>query len=630
MQDLRDLSPAEFEQWFAKATPQERRAFFEAEQQALEVPPQLTPLAQQAEQDLENEILAATTSSRFPKLQLAQIAKWHGTPLEIVEQIANTVLQRRTGQDAEEVEFNTVISQVKKLEEIQDAGLREWKLQALARKFKRTPNQLMAAYNKALCQQAPVIPLSVAEFRAMHSQEMQWLLHGWAPAASTILIHGDGGAGKTLFLYEVMECILKGKPWNGYPVEQGHVLLVQTDEPSIVTNERIDIRGIDENDPLHILPDWQVESMPRLASYLEQYRGKLKAVIIDSLSSINRNCIFSENDMEYARPLLQLRDLANEYGVTFFVIHHSNGMGQARGTRAIHNSVSEVWSLRANAETPQERLLKVEKTRLGRPPGKYRFQFDEESFSFHYLGEGENDDQTSEASTQEHRVRLWLFDEDNRGTPYTATEVAEYLGLAKHSARRALYELWCKGIIQRKRSQVGRGHVYFATLSNVSSDQSDQSDQPSDHFEVINLNSQPASDRPPSDQVITKNSKNFTVENCKNERSLDHFEVKPASLQENEVITRSDQQVITAPVIANDHLSDHLSAKPTETACYITDCEIFGDGRWQRAKYLKPLNKSKLGSDRTLNDAHAVMVGTKRLEVATCDLRIDQGPQPCQ
>lgn len=604
--NLQDLSPAEFDQWFAKATPLERRQFFEAEKQALEVPPQLTPLAKQAEQALEDEILAATTSSRFPKLQLAQIAKCHGTPLEIVEQIASVIFQRRTGQDPEEAEFNAVISQVKKLEEIQDAGLREWKLQALARKFKRSPSQMMAAYNKALCQQAPVVPLTVAEFRAMHTQEMQWLFPGWAPAASTILLHGDGGAGKTLFLYEMMECILKGKPWNGYPVEKGHVLLVQTDEPSVVTNERIDIRGIDENDPLHILPDWQVEAMPRLASYLEVHRPKM--VIIDSLSSINRNCIFSENDMEYARPLLQLRDLANQYGCTFFIIHHSNFLGQARGTRAIHNSVSEVWSLKSNADTPQERLLRVEKTRMGRPPGKYRFQFDEESFSFHYLGEGENDDQNSESSTQEHRVRLWMFDSDHQNIPYTATEVAEYIGLAKHSARRALYELWCKGIIHRRRSSVGRGHVYFATSSNVTSDQSDQSDQPSDHFEVINLKPQPVSDRPPSDQVITENPK-ISLLKSKNERSLDHFELQPASLQENEVITPSDQQVITSPVIDNDHFTDHLSDRTTEPDGHLTNVEAYVNEEWHPGRYIKPLNTLRLSHlNRTLEPSHRIDV----------------------
>lgn len=62
----------------------------------------------------------------------------------------------------------------------------------------------------------------------------------------------------------------------------------------------------------------------------------------------------------------------------------------------------------------------------------------------------------------------------------------------------------------------------------------------------------------------------------------------------------------------------------------LTDCQILVKGQWQRAKYVKPLNKSILGSDRALNTAHAVMLGPERVEIAACDLRLDKEPQPCQ
>lgn len=73
-----------------------------------------------------------------------------------------------------------------------------------------------------------------------------------------------------------------------------------------------------------------------------------------------------------------------------------------------------------------------------------------------------------------------------------------------------------------------------------------------------------------------------------------------------------------------DELSKNLNTSP------LTDCQILVKGQWQQAKYVKPLNKSILGSDRTLNTAHAVMLGTQRIEIAACDLRLDKESQPCQ
>ncbi len=429
--------------------------------------PGLLAMEEEARLHLEDEIFHAVTTSPHPRLEIAKIARWNGVTPEVMEQTAQSVIQRRTGQDLEQIEFHQVVKAVQKLElEEPDQGIREWKLQALARRLRRTARQIMDAYNKALCNQKAVKPLSIKEFREMAARETEWLIHGWIPQGSCVLLHAEGGVGKTLMAYEMIESVLAGKPWNGYQTRKGDVLLVQVDEPSQVTAERMDIRGIQDDQPLYILPDWQVEAMSRLESHIEETKPAL--VVIDSLTAINRNCVFSENDTEYARPVLQLTKIADKYGCAVIIIHHSNAEGKARGTRAIFNSVSEVWGMSAPSFT--ERLLRVEKTRLGRPPGRYKFQFDEEDFSFHYMGEDIEDGE--ESANHEERVRLWLSEEGQKGTRFTSLEVSEYLNLDRHGSRRACYELWSKGLIKRVRPKGERFYLYYS--QSPSSDQCDQ------------------------------------------------------------------------------------------------------------------------------------------------------------
>lgn len=469
---------------------------------------------------MESEILDSVLLSQYPQFELAQLAKSYGVPAELVDQIAQSVVKRRTGHDLESIQFQQIVQQIQKLElEEPDAGLREWKIQSLARRVKRTPKQLMQVYNKALTQQAIVKPMSVREFREMQGAETEWLIQGWIPKGTTLLLHADGGVGKTLFTYQIMESVVSGQPWNGYQVCQGGTLLVQVDEPSLVTAERIDIRGIADDAPLAILSDWQVEQMAALESHIEETKPAL--VIVDSLTAINRNCIFSENDTEYARPILQLAAIASKHKCSIVVIHHSNAEGQSRGTRAIHNSVSEVWGL--SAEGISERILRVQKTRMGRPPGRYRFAFDEADFTFTYQGEDNGTHDPEASVTQEERVRLWLGDTSQRGIRFSTQEISERLNIASHSARRLCYELWAKGLIKRDKPKGERFYLYYVgDLTKLCSEKSDQ--------EVIRQVRKPESKsgkgltgKWESDQQKTEN---LTVENEQNSFSLSHLEPK--------------------------------------------------------------------------------------------------------
>lgn len=438
------------------------QAFWDAEESTH------TDLFKVAESSLEGEILGTLVNAKRPAVNLAKIARSYQIPVDAVEAIAQELSKRYLNQDMEALEFNRVVQEIAHIEEtVPDAGLREWKIGAIAKKHKRSYKDLLNCYNKALVNQSPVTPLSPAEFRQKAETETSWIIPGWMPRGTCVLLHGDGGTGKTLMGYQWLYSVVTGEPWNQYAVSPGKALLVQCDEPEVVLRHRLDLLQIPDNAPLGIITEWQVEAIPRLGAYMEKERPQI--VLIDSLSAVNSLCVFSENDTEYARPVLQLTRLASQYNCTIVLIHHSNAAGQARGTRAIHNSVSEVWGLRVG-ENPSERILTVQKNRLGKAPGNYKFSFDEDSFTFAYCGHADDPDGAS--ATQEEKIRLWLYQEENRGVPYTPAEVSEKCAIAQSSTRRALSELWARGVVSRQPSKSSRrGYVYSSPVENcLSSD----------------------------------------------------------------------------------------------------------------------------------------------------------------
>ncbi len=406
--------------------------------------------------------LYEAAKSPLPDASIAQVARRYEIPLDDARTIAHQQMKNRLGVDPEAQEFSKIVGQVKAIESIPDAGLREYKLDRLARRFKIQKSSMMAAYNKALINQAPFHALTIGELNELATQTQSWLINGWLPRGVVLLIHALGGVGKSLIAYEIAQCVATGQPWNGYPVTQGSVLILQSDEPTIVTRDRMEIRGITDSDPVKIVPGWQIEKMAQLEAYLKSAQDDnqpIKLCIVDSVTAVNRNSVISENDTEYARFMLQLNDLGDRFGVTFVVIHHSNSNGESRGTKALYNSASEVWGMSVADEQSGDRIVRVQKTRMGRPPGRYKFSFDEENFNFTYLGkEGEEQNQEELVHT-EKRIELWLMEDEHRGKPYTIDELGHYLQINNNTLRRVVREMWAKGLIRRQKS--GRAYTYF-------------------------------------------------------------------------------------------------------------------------------------------------------------------------
>jgi hypothetical protein len=596
------MSPAEFEQYLAQEST--RRQSEDAKWH--EAVTGESDLEYGRRMEMEEDILRAATGPH-PDVRLSQIAHFYSISVDSARVMAFDLMRRQLGIDPEQNEFQRMIQAVKATESIKDSGFKEWQLQNIARRFKRNRKELMEAYNKALIHQAPIKPLTLAELKKANAgKQTSYLVQGWVPDGVTMLFHGYGGTAKTLMMYEMGAAISRGEPWNGYPTKQGSVLVLQSDEPTHVTEERLETLGIDEDSQnFTIYPNWQVEQISMLEALLmeRQAANPVKFIVVDSVTSVNRNTLISENDVEYARPILQLAALAETYNCTIVVIHHSNANGDARGTKALHNSVSEVWALSVSNEATGERLIRVQKNRLGRPPGRYKFDFDPAHYTFTYTGqEGEDKDASD---TNEKQIELWLQETENRGIPFDSEEVAHALKMPKASARKTLYELWAKGMVSRFKK--GRAHLYHCGDLRSEFQKSENLDkvnaeviggQTPDHFGDHFAKPDTPTDRPLSDQVIAQNGKNQTFKNAK---MADHLITSPQSYTQQEILSdrRSDRPPETA-----DHFAQVITLPQIGEVVYIST-----KAKWFRnksdklnPKLLRPSQKDLAAID--VNDLH--------------------------
>lgn len=293
--------------------------------------------------------------------------------------------------------------------------------------------------------------------------------------ATTALLYAEAGTGKTLLVNSIIKAVAGGEDWNGYPTKHGKVLYIQTDEPEVNTAHNLKEAGFESvpNENLTIYFKWQFSQMAKLRETIEQEQPKL--VVIDSLTSCNRSSTIEEKNVEYARSLYELRDIAMETGCAIIVLHHENKNGEVRGTTAIKANVSEVWHLKScDKLSSTHRLLKIEKSRAG-CNGTRQLQLDTYDLSWYDQGEYEpngNDGQTSSMSTG---ARLLAFFQERPGVIFEPTELVHEFGKSRDAIRKALARLHKSGLLEceSKVKPIENGNAvrykvyYFPEMSSV-------------------------------------------------------------------------------------------------------------------------------------------------------------------
>ena len=387
-----------------------------------------------------------------------------------------------SGEDPEQYAYNKLCLEIQQIElGTTDPGLRLWKLQELAQKYKKTTKQLEAIYYMSLLKEENEPLLSWKELSDKYGDTVrEWILHGFLPKGVTVAVHARGGVGKTRLAYDMLYPLLLGGSWNGFPTTGARkAIVIQTDESAGDMLDALRKRGFNETmDNIRYKTRWTFEHIPQLRAEIEEFKPEV--IVVDSITSVSRHSLFSENDVEYARPILKLKDLAQQYGCTFILVHHSSKAGEARGTSAIYNSVSEVWKLEKDPEvkTPDStrRLLTIEKSRSRRPT-TYRLDFEAEEGSWKLIGEVGVDENNPDLSTNERIVDFLLRNSPIR---YEAQEIAHEIKGSNDRVRLCCARLAGDGIISLFRpGGKGRGKAALYFIDNCHTPENDrENDRP--------------------------------------------------------------------------------------------------------------------------------------------------------
>ena len=470
--------------------------------------------------------------------------------LENLEQRVLGITQLRNAkgggywQQIDNIAFERLCKELEDIESVENAALRDWNMRKLAKKWRFTnKKELLDFHAKWLDSQNKTQTYSAKEYFEKYGQSDQdWLIPGFVPAQSVIVLYADGGVGKTRLAFSLAKSAVSGGvfAYEGTEFNPMNTLLIETDQGPRNTSKLLEMQDFLSDEVsarFSICDDWSVGEFGKLKKMLDNHKPKL--VIIDSLTSISVDSLYSETDAEYARPLVRLRHIAKDYNCSFLVIHHTNAGGDMRGSRAIRNTVDEVWKFtKQQNEIGVFNVLTIDKTR-SRGPGSYKFTYDDESWGWVFGGRLEDDVIGGGLQSNNAMSTCIRFLNSQKGIPYEAQEVAQFTGLSVGTARKELRRAVTEGLINSGRSARDRRAVVYYTgtrlLRNITSDPSDPSD-PSQRITFFPIQDKDSGRCDPSDPSISEKNSESNFKNADHLDHLDHIDLKPAPDIEKEVI----------------------------------------------------------------------------------------------
>ena len=190
---------------------------------------------------------------------------------------------------------------------------------------------------------------------SVEEREVEWLIQGYIPKSSIVILAADGGVGKTFTWCHILAKRTRGDPtvfehdlFPEYIAPEGNVVFFTgEDSVSKVLKKRLRQAGADMQKVKTILPSHPMFQRLSLESEAIEYACKAfspQIIVFDPLQAF----VTAKTDMasrsEMRAQFKALTALAEKYETTFLLVCHSNKRRNASGRERIADS-ADVWDV---------------------------------------------------------------------------------------------------------------------------------------------------------------------------------------------------------------------------------------------------------------------------------------------
>ena len=180
--------------------------------------------------------------------------------------------------------------------------------------------------------------VSVADFMSRHSELRPPIIHGFLREGETMNIIASPKTGKSWLVLDLAVSVAMGYEWQGYPCNQGRVLIIDNElHPDVLTwrlNQVLVERGVTQErlrDRLFIFSQrGRLQDINFMGTYMDRLaKGNFKMIIVDAFYRVMPKNM-DENDNGTMASVYNLIDrYAGTTGAAFVLIHHTTKGVQA-------------------------------------------------------------------------------------------------------------------------------------------------------------------------------------------------------------------------------------------------------------------------------------------------------------
>lgn len=194
--------------------------------------------------------------------------------------------------------------------------------------------------------QGPVRLYSTAELLTMPPPT--WLIDSILPEGGLVALYGPPGCGKSFVAIDMAMCIATGLPWQGHPVQRGHVVYISAEGGTGIGKRALAWLTHHDIKPEEAWMSWLIEPIPitaeseQMAVLINRIVNELEVspamVFVDTLA----RC-FGDGDenqqQDMNRFIAGVDEIRHTCNTTVGVIHHTNAFGtRERGNTAFRGA----------------------------------------------------------------------------------------------------------------------------------------------------------------------------------------------------------------------------------------------------------------------------------------------------